>query len=281
MTNIDNISDIHSHSRTERYHPLMSIGVRMRNGSFEAADALAARAHDSAFGAYMRDDQPLRFAQNYAYADRTTMLQDLGADLCPIGHQKELGWHIAQVIDKQRLYDPTFDLSDNDAAVVLFTGMIHDMGEMTHDEVLQATGAVVGDIPAGRKTPHDRMVEKNVRLFLYDRFYRDVDPAVIERAEAIIAHEDDSVLHDIFEAAHEAQTLETTLLARTISDEVGWYDGHDLIRLTDNANGRARTALALGRLVMQDHLPKFESFSHYFHMSELLAQVSTNDQVAA
>lgn len=281
MTNIDTIYETYLPDETERYHPLMSLPVRMADGSYRPADQLAARAHDSAYGQHMRDEQPLRFAQRYDYADRATMLDELGLDLCPIGHQKELGWHLAQVIEKQRLFDPTFELSEHDAATLMFTCQIHDMGEMTHDEVLATTGAVVGDIPAGTKTPEDRAVEKNVRLFLYDTFYCDVDPAVIARAEAVIAHEDDTLLHDLFEAAHEAQTLETTLRARDISEDLGWYDGHDTIPLIDNSNGRARTALGMGRLVMRDHMAKFESFGRYAHMADLLAEVDPDRQLAA
>ena len=281
MTNIHTIHETYQTDETERRHPLMTLPVRMADGSFTPADQLAARAHDSVYGQHMRDEQPLRFAQRYDYADRQTMLDELGTDLCPIGHQKELGWHLAQLIEKQRLFDPTFELSDDDAAVLMFTCQIHDMGEMTHDEVLAVTGAVVGDIPAGKKTAEDRLVEKNVRLFLYDTFYPDVASDVITRAEAIIAHEDDSQLHELFEAAHEAQTLETTLKARDISENLGWFDAHDAIPLIDNTDGRARAALGMGRHVLRDHLSKFESFSRYAHMADLLAEVDPDGQLAA
>jgi hypothetical protein len=281
MTNIQTIHETYVTNQAERYHPLMSLPVRMSDGSHESADQLAYRAHNSAYGQHMRDEQPLRFTQRYDYADRSTMLNELGTDLCPIGHQKELGWHMAQVIEKQRLFDPQFELSDDDAAILMFTCQIHDMGEMTHDDVLTATGAVVGDIPAGNKTPEDRLVEKNVRLFLYETFYSDVAKDVIEHAEAIIAHEDDTLLHELFEAAHEAQTLETTLRARAVSDELGWYDGHDAIPLIDNSNGRARAALGMGRHVMHDHLPKFESYGHFYHMADLLSEVDPEGRLAA
>ncbi len=265
----------------ERTHPLLSLPVPMCDGSRLPARQLADRAHDSTYGRFMRDEQPLRFAQRFAYGDRQTMLDELGDDLCPIGHQQELGWHLAQLIEKQRLFDPTFELSDEDAAVLMFTCLIHDMGEMTHDDVLRVTGAVVGDIPAGKKTPEDRMVEKNVRLFLYDTFYPDVDPDVIARTEAIIAHEDTTLLHDLFEAAHEAQTLETTLRARDVSEELGWHEGHDILPLVDNSTGRASAALGMGRLVLRDHLPKFEAFAGYAHMADLLAEVDPDGQLAA
>lgn len=281
MSNIDTLPVTHAAEGAERYHSLMSTGVRMKDGNYEAADSLAARAHESIYGRFMRDEQPLRFAQRYSYGDRTTMLDDLGADLCPIGHQRELGWHVAQLIEKQRLYDPTFDISDDEVATLMFTSLIHDMGEMTHDEVRQATGAVVGDIPAGQKTPEDRIVEKNVRLFLYDTFFRDVDTSVMQKVEAIIAHEDTSILHELFEAAHESQTLETTLRASEISEQLGWAEGHDVIQLIDNSNGKARATIALGRLVLQDHLERFEEFSYYFHMSELLSATKRDDQIAA
>lgn len=281
MKNIHSIHEITPSHHDSRYHPLMSLPVRMHDGSTISADALAARAHDSAYGQHMRDEQPLRFSQRYEYGDRQTMLSELGTDLCPIGHQQELGWHMAQVLEKQRLLDPSFELSDDDAAVLMFTCQIHDMGEMTHAEVAAATGGVIGDIPAGQKTPEDRLVEKNVRLFLYDRFYADVDPAVMTKVEAIIAHEDDSVLHELFEAAHEAQTLETVLKARDISEALGWHDGHDAIQLTDNSTGRAHTALGLGRLVLTRQLPKFAHYERYAHMAELLADVEVNEQLAA
>lgn len=281
MTDIDRIQESHSSHPVERYHPLMSLPVRMADGSMRPADWLAGRAHNSEYGQHMRDEQPLRYAQRYGYADRPTMLDELGADLCPIGHQKELGWHLAQVIEKQRMLDPSFELSDDDAAVAMFACQIHDMGEMTHEDVSAATGAVVGDIPAGNKTDQDRMIEKNVRLFLYETFYKDVDPMIITRVEAIIAHEDNTLLHELFEAAHEAQTLETVLRARDISENLGWHEAHDTIPLADNSNGRASMALGIGQLVMRDHMVVFESFEHYAHMTDLLGEVRHEDQLAA
>lgn len=283
MTDIHTLSETNpsDSNQTERYHPLMSLKVRMADGSYEAADTLAVRSHDSDYGRHMRDEQPLRYTGRYGYGNRTTMLSDFGADLCPIGHQKELGWHMAQVIEKQRLFDPAFELSDDDAATLMFTCLIHDMGEMTHAEVVQTTGAVVGDIPAGSKTPEDRLVEKNVRFFLYDTFYADVDPAVIAHAEAIIAHEDETILHELFEAAHEAQTLETALRGREVSDELGWYDGHDVLPLIDNSDGRAWAALAMARIVVSNHLSKFEEYSHYHHMAELLDSIDSDLELAA
>lgn len=275
------VRNIHPIDSLDRYHPLMSGAVRMADGSTEAADVLAARAHDSTFGRHMRDEQPLRYTGRYGYGDRATMLNDFGPDLCPIGHQQELGWHMAQVIEKQRMFDPAFELIDDDAATLMFTCLIHDMGETTHDDVLRATGAVVGDIPAGSKTAEDRLIEQNVRLFLYDTFYHDVDPAVIARAEAIIAHQDDTLLHELFEAAHEAQTLETALRGREVSEQLGWHDGHDVLPLIDNSEGRAWAALAMARIVVANHLSKFEAYSHYHHMAELLDSVDADPRLAA
>jgi hypothetical protein len=275
------VRNIQPTDSSDRYHPLMSGAVRMLDGSTHPADALAARAHDSDFGRHMREEQPLRYTGRYGYGDRATMLNDFGADLCPIGHQQELGWHMAQVIDKQRRLDPTFELSDDDAATLMFTCLIHDMGEMTHDDVLEATGAVVGDIPAGSKTPEDRLAEQNVRFFLYDTFYGDVDPTVMARAEAIIAHQDDTLLHELFEAAHEAQTLETALRGREVSEQLGWHDGHDVMPLIDNSEGRAWAALAMARIVVANHLSKFEEYGHYHHMAELLDSIDSDLELAA
>jgi hypothetical protein len=109
-----------------------------------------------------------------------------------------------------------YDLSDEEAGLLVFTGSIHDIGESMHPVIEAAVGSTVGDIPAGEKTTENRRVEKAVREFIYENVLPDVAPKVIERAEAIIAHQDDTILHEIFEVAHNMQSHVTAARARIV-----------------------------------------------------------------
>jgi hypothetical protein len=170
------------------------------------------RFNDSPYGQHMAT-QPLRFAQTYGH-DPELMVRNLGADVLPLLHQYETGLYGAAMIDGERAEGTIFSLGDQDAAITMFAMSIHDMGETTHEEVREAVGATVGDIEYGLKTDRDREVETAVRQYLYAKVFSDVDKPVIDTVEAIIAHEDTSMRHTVFEAAHNLQSIVTAARAR-------------------------------------------------------------------
>lgn len=179
------------------------------------------RFNDSPYGQHM-DTQPLRYAQSYGH-DRALMIRNLGADVLPLLHQYETGLYGAALIGAERDAGTLLSLDDTDAAITMLAWSLHDMGETTHEEVREAVGATVGDIEYGHKTPEDRRIESRVRKYLYEKLFSDVDPTVIDTVEAIISHEDTTMRHEVFDAAHNLQALVTAARAR-ISFEQGLSD---------------------------------------------------------
>ena len=232
----------------DHYHPLMSTPVRMKDGSTLAADLLARRLYESRYGGYM-ETQPYRFSQRFGY-DRPTMLADLGDDIHPIGHQKESGYHLALLLSTEENAGVPLDLSEEDTGTLMLACQIHDMGESMHPDIVEAVGAVVGDIPAGGKTPQDRATEKAIRLFLYDELLDDVDPSVIERIEAIIAHEDDSLLHELSEVTHTIQTFDTAVHAYEQWRTLMSHHHGDVMDIQSYDGGRSSAILGLHRSVL-------------------------------
>ena len=261
---------------SERYHPLMDVPVRLKDGTLYSALSIASRAYVSEeFGHHM-SDQPLRFSVRYGY-DREASLEDLGADVHPVGHQYELGWHVANIIANDDL-----DISEQEIGIVMLASMVHDMGETTHPRVKTHCGNVVGDIAYGLKTKHDRLVEAGIREYLYRTLLADVTFETIRRIEAIISHKDDSLLHDIFEAAHELQTYETTKHAEAaLVADSAWSDATPdmpLQPLAQEESARMSSLLGLSRWVLEDHLPSLRSHKQRF---KHVAQSMTDDALAA
>lgn len=184
--------------------------------------ALASRLYDSDHGSHMAHNQALRYSQRYGY-DRETMEADFGADVNPIGHMRDLINHLQIVVMREYEEETLFAISDEEFSILAFACAIHDMGETEHPSLLQ-TGEidrVVGDLPSGTKTAQDKADESKIRRYLYKDLYGDVNPDIIERVEAIISHEDDTLLHQIYEAAHGLQSLATGERAQTIVQSEG------------------------------------------------------------
>lgn len=201
---------------TERIDsPLLSLPIALKNDHSISVDELLDVFRTSVYAEWMTG-QKLRFHRYNGY-DREAMLEDLGPDVSPTGHHDTTLAHAIAIIEQERQEGTLLgEIDDAELAVGLFAIGIHDLGECEHKILLDEPGVtrLVGDIPAGCKTNEDREDERSVRLAIYERLYSDVDPAVIARVESIIAHEDHSVLHDLFEAAHRSTTLQTVLNAR-------------------------------------------------------------------
>lgn len=245
---------------------------------------LAARAHNSEFGVYM-DQQPLRFWDNFGY-DRDTMLADLGPDMHPIGHQNETARHMALALDAEH----ELGLTDEELGILMFACRIHDMGESMHPEIAGRVGSVVGDIPAGQKTDEDRLIEKKVREFIYAELYSDVDPEILLRVEALIAHEDDTLLHELYELAHGLQTFDTALQAMETWQEGVFHHHGSVMDIQGPDGGRTSAVLGLHRSVFSR--TGVDLYTNYFeykqvqkvlapHLDELERYTSYNQQIAA
>lgn len=185
--------------------------VKMLYGNFESAERLGARFYDSKYGPAM-DTQLWRFEEVFGYYPRTLMYEDLNGDVVPTQHQVGTWMQIRGMLQDEGLRE-RLGITTEDYGLLCFVALIHDIGESMHPDVKDAVGEVLGDIPAFRKTPENRQLETKVRRFFYGTLFADVAPEVIERAEAIISHNDTSILHEIYEAAHAVQTFETAMRA--------------------------------------------------------------------
>lgn len=253
----------------ERYHGVMDAPVRMKDGTTLPASELAERFFGSAFGRAMLD-QPYRYAANFGY-DRLAMLDDNGPDHCPIGHQRELPFHFGAILDREVLEGSALgSLTDEEQGILALAMFKHDNGESTHADLVVSGFTVVGDIPAGGKRDIDRENEAKIRAYFDEIFLNDVDPDVVARMEAIIAHKDNSVLHDYFEAAHAVQTFETSNRAHTRLMQDVWYRNGDAIPLAIDLESSARLSglLGIARTVYEKSFSGLEEFRYFSYVND-------------
>jgi len=229
---------------------------------------LAARLYNDEIGRAMYE-QPFRYAVRYGY-DREDMRTDLGHDLCPIGHQMELPYHTAKIIEVERAEGTIYgSLPDEEVGVLMFVDMIHDAGESTHATIAAAGLKPIGDIPAGLKTEENRDHEAAIRRFLYDRFFSDVDEQIIEQVEAIISHKDDTILHELFEAGHLAQTLETSNYAHFALARENWHRTGEVIDPITEEGSRLSGLLGVARVVYAHVKDDIGKYSHFGYIRQL------------
>jgi hypothetical protein len=257
-------------SRKERLHPVMDAPVRMSDGTTMPASVLSKRFFESDFGVSMLT-QPYRYDGHFGY-DREDMIDDNGLDHCPIGHQRELPYHFGKLYEVECERETVFSsLSDEEIGLLALTMFKHDNGESTHDELVTLGFETVGDIPAGGKTATDRMNEAAIRRYFDSTFLADVHPETLERMEAIISHEDDSLLHDFFEAAHAVQTFETANRAwHRLNDEV-WYKNGETIDVSYDADESARLSglLGISRVVYHQSFRSLQAFDHFGYVARI------------
>ncbi len=259
----------------ENQNPLESYSKRpfaaripLEDGSLVRYQELIARLQNSDYGSYM-ESQKLRYCgegASFEY-DRKSMLEDLGPDLHPIGHQNETArWAGELLLAGSALPRAPITLDDEQASLLMFVCAMHDMGEAMHPRITEATGEVIGDIPAGRKTRQHKLVEKRVRQHIYETLLPDVETNFLRRVENIIAHEpdvNDIIVHELFEAAHGLQTFDTARRAFEHSQSyfVNIHKG-DVIDIATQNGARRSGLLGLHRAVLLsncDTLPKLAS----------------------
>lgn len=223
----------------------------------------------SEFGRYFRHQQ-LRYTARYDIPEMYA-LQLLGPDTCPQGHQDEFVRYVDLILDAEEQAGTALAVSKQDRTLLHFVAKFHDIGELTHPELVENGLEPVGDIPFGLKTPEDRHAESEVRKFLFSQApFEGIHPDFLARAEAIIAHDHEAFdefgdttahLHEIYEAAHDIQSIDTALRARfavehsTISPEVH----QELQGLADK--------------VTNDHSQRLAEHGSYFAITPEILQV--------
>jgi hypothetical protein len=257
----------------ERYHRVMDAPVRMADGSTQSAARLAQRFFESEYGQSMLD-QPYRYDANFGY-DRDDMIFDNGLDHCPIGHQRELPYHFGKLLDQEDADKTVLSaISDCDRGVLALAMFKHDNGESTHDSLITAGFTVVGDIPAGNKRQIDRENEAKIRNHFDAKFLSDVHPDTLAQMEAIISHEDKTLLHDYFEAAHAAQTFETSNRAHYRLNEEVWHRVGAVIDVTIDNKESARLSglLGISRVVYSRSFDGLKEYSYFGYIDNLVRE---------
>lgn len=245
----------------ERTHELVKSPIRMKDGSTLSAHELAARFFDNDFGGDM-SKQPLRYEQDFGY-NRSSMITDLGYDVCPVGHQMELAYHAGTIVEAERTNETTLSsLSDDEIGTLMLASMLHDIGESTHSDIASAGLTPVGDIPAGKKTNQNRIDEAKVRGFFYKTLFDDIDSPTMQRIEAIISHTDTTYLHDIFDAAHVIQTIETTGFAYSALAREHWHKNGEVIDPFSHYGSRLSGLLGIARIPYENSLKELDNYSH-------------------
>lgn len=261
-------------SLTERDHPITESLILLTDGSTVSAFSLAERFYDSEYGQAMRG-QPLRYSTRYGY-DESTMLSDLGHDLCPVGHQRELAFHLGTIIDKERQLQTLYGgINEYELGIVTLACLLHDMGESTHPDLIRAGYTCVGDIPMGLKTDTDRENETAIRRYFYKEFLGDVDDETIERIEAIISHRDTTHLHELFEAAHVAQTFETANYAYHRLAATAWHKNGEAFDISSDDGMRLSGLLGIARICAEDSLATLNNYRHYVAI-DAMGELSVN-----
>ncbi len=245
---------------SSRYSELMDAPIQLvdENGSYNgkvvSTLTLADRAYQHEwFGKQLRTQTP-RYGHYFENVEDARI--HLHTDADHVGHQYELAFHAAQFLIEEGI-----ELSDENRGILMLALLIHDMGEPEHEQISYLCGGTVGDIPAGKKTDADRELEAKIRQMFYVHVLSDVPGRIIKKVEAIISHKDGSILHDIFEVAHELQSLETGKIA-----ELGLRkpDADPALEtISENVRSRFREklggALATKYFVVSDTLQELDS----------------------
>jgi hypothetical protein len=186
---------------------------------------LYGRYESSAMGEH-HYDQPLRYAADFGYGTRQEMLADLGPDIHPVTHMEINHRDLSALLLRYLCFDAhshanPLDLSPNDIIAGRFASLIHDAGENTAPQILERCGVVVGDIPHGKKTPEDRANEKRVFEVVLSELYGDLPVWLLERALAIVTHEEHSQIHQLYEISHDFGVYSTGLVAGNLALHTG------------------------------------------------------------
>lgn len=229
----DELEDLLEAERNE-LEEYFSLTVPSALGGGIRVDELCMRMARSPYGQHIQT-QPLRFSKPEHVFDREKKLELLGMDVDPLLHQVEAGLIAARILKHQKdttdnwpLHYDGSPMTKEEAAISIATPFVHDMGEVTEDSIKKEMekqvrkngrkGRVVGDIPYGEKTDEDREDESHVRIEVFARSLPDVDIETLCRMETIIYHGEESVLHDLFEAAHIVQNFNTAYLAEKAAE---------------------------------------------------------------
>lgn len=202
-------------SLDEHATELLYAPVETENGKVPAIE-LAERYLCSPYATYMDDFQPLRFSGPYGY-EPDHMIEDLGQNVFPVGHQLETGLYVALYLSRRHEAHGDYGFPKDQIGPLVLGALTHDSGETLEPSIVAATGAAIGDIPFGCKTPEERAGEALNRIAVDQQVFPDVDPDALAYKESIISHKDTTMAHEAYAAGHDFADYNTGLTAGSVA----------------------------------------------------------------
>jgi hypothetical protein len=182
------------------------------------------RFGDSVHGQHQHLVQPPRYYKDFGFDaahNGAQMMNILGSGVDPRDHMQQV-YAINRNILLAELLGGRLErllkwLPAAELPLARLVNPIHDLGECTHDSLIPLAGGVVGDIASGQKTAKNKLIEANVLDALLTIHYPDLPPQVRVRAQAIIAHLEDSPAHTLYTWTHDTDRLDTAVNAAQAS----------------------------------------------------------------
>lgn len=162
--------------------------------------------------------QPLRYRQHYDYQPREQFLEDLGDDVHPVRHMLYTHTEITvPFLLAQRVTESGFERFSKVQEVQLLTAAaIHDTGECTSEDISENVGYVLGDVAYGDAPEDHKQREKAIRGYLYDLYFQDVPPNLLQRVDEIDLRETNDICVEAFEVIERLGYYTTACQARDV-----------------------------------------------------------------
>ena len=184
---------------------------------------------DSKYGKYHNDEQPPRFADGFGFDaanDYAQMYRDYGDGIRARDHMQAVyatnrNMFLAELAAGREAALFAW-LDPMHIPVIRLASPLHDIGESAHPDLVQSPRLLnlakgindsqpllpVGDIPRGKKTARDRLVEGAVFDTIIEETMPDLPPYILEHAVSLIRHQEDSPAHSTYAWGHEASDHE-------------------------------------------------------------------------
>lgn len=179
---------------------------------FELA-SLYSRFAEHEHGIYQASQIP-RFYKKFGFGEHSHFVELLGDDTHPVRHMLHTTNLTLRLLDAQKQDETLPQLTRDEEAAVVIAAAIHDTDECEHQDVHDAVGGVVGDVPALEVLPEHSALKRLIRkTFVYPTHYGDFSPQLTEHVELIIDGDVTEFEGYVFQKTEHLGYYETGLLA--------------------------------------------------------------------
>lgn len=237
------ITEIYEGGLAEKQYPSFNVGEGYYKDFF---DVYA----QSEYGIYQRGQQ-LRYEVAFGCYDREQMVLDLGDDVDPVDHMLATERTFVELMQLVKGASP------EDIHIGRLAALVHDIGECMHPSLVKKCGAVVGDIPHGKKTPEQRAAEMNVWDTLMSECHgKRLSESDTLQMRQIVTHEAKKELGEPFDAAHDTNSLRVGLRAGELALQA--------LRAGDTQNERFEELRTIGTVVCRVIVGNVERYAQEF-----------------